>query len=79
MAVTVDVMLEKKGIDAGNFSVVPLDNSGNEITASGWPKTNQAFTIGVYVRYTDVPDTAYQIKIKSNSACTNDLIMRFKN
>lgn len=80
MAQIVDVTLTTKGTDTGNFTVTPLDTAGATITATGWPKTAQAFTQGTAVRYSDVPDSAYQIKVQSSTGyCTNSVTMRFKS
>ena len=79
MAQIVDITLSNKGQDTANFTVTPLDNSGNAISFSGWPKTSQSFTQGVAVRFSDVPDTAYQIKVQSTGLCTSSINLRFKN
>ncbi len=78
MAQTVDITLSTKGLDTGNFTLTALDNSG--IVVSGWSKTGISFTIGTPIRYTDVPDTAYQIKVQSVTAyCNNSINLRFKS
>lgn len=78
MAQTVDVTLSAKGLDAGNFTLTALDNAG--VAISGWTKTAVSFTLGTAIRYTDVPDTAYQIKIQSATTyCTNSINLRFKS
>lgn len=79
MAQIVDVTLTTKGADTANFIVTPLDTAGATITASGWPKTAQSFTQGVAVRYTDVPDSAFQIKVQSTGTCVTSVTMRFKS
>lgn len=79
MAQIVDVTLTTKGADTGSFIVTPLDTTGAAITATGWPKTAQAFTQGTAVRYTDVPDAAYQIKVQSTGVCVTSVTMRFKS
>lgn len=77
MAQTVDVTISTKGLDTGNFTLTALDNAGTAV--SGWTKTGVAFTVGTAIRYTDVPDTAYQIKVQSATTyCTNHIILRFK-
>jgi hypothetical protein len=79
MAQIVDVTLTIKGSDTGSFIVTPLDTSGNAVSGTGWPKTAQSFTQGSAVRYTDVPDAAFQIKVQSTGLCTNSVTMRFKS
>jgi hypothetical protein len=79
MAQIVDITLTTKGTDTANFTVTPLDTSGGAISSSGWPKTSQSFTQGVASRYSDVPDTAYQLKIQSVGTCTSFLTMRFRS
>jgi hypothetical protein len=79
MAQIVDVTLTTKGSDTGNFTVTPLDTSGNTVSGAGWPKTAQSFTQGTAVRYSDVPDAAFQIRVQSTGLCTNNIIMRFKS
>ncbi len=79
MAQIVDVTITTKGSDTGSFTVTPVDTSGNAVSGTGWPKTSQSFTQGVTVRYTDVPDAAYQIKVQSSGLCTNSITMRFKS
>jgi hypothetical protein len=79
MAQIVDITLSTKGADTGNFTVTPLDTSGGVITSAGWPKTAQSFTQGVASRYSDVPDTAYQLKVESTGTCTSFLTMRFRS
>lgn len=78
MAQTVDVTLSTKGLDTGNFTLTALDTAGD--TISGWTKTAVSFTVGTPIRYTDVPDTAYQIKVQSSTSyCTNSITLRFKS
>lgn len=77
MAQTVDVTLSTKGADTGSFTLTALDTAGAVI--SGWTKTAVSFTVGTAIRYTDVPDTAFQIKVQSATTyCTNHVILRFK-
>lgn len=77
MAQTVNITLTTQGLDTGNFTLTALDNAGALV--SGWDKTNQTFVTGTPKQYTDVPDTAYQIKIQSlTSYCSNFIILRFK-
>ena len=77
MAQTVDVTISTKGLDTGNFTLTALDNAGTAV--SGWTKTGIAFTVGTAIRYIDVPDTAYQIKVQSATTyCTNSITLRFK-
>lgn len=78
MAQTVDIALSSKGLDAGSFTLTALDNVG--VAVSGWTKSAVNLVVGTAVRYTDVPDTAYQIKIQSATAyCTNSINLRFKS
>ena len=78
MAQTVDVTLSAKGLDTGNFTLTALDTADAPI--SGWTKTAVAFTVGTAIRYTDVPDTAFQIKVQSATTyCTNSINLRFKS
>lgn len=78
MAQTVDITLSAKGLDAGNFTLTALDNTGAVV--SGWTKNGVAFVAGTAIRYTDIPDTAYQIKVQSaTSYCTNSITLRFKS
>jgi 5-enolpyruvylshikimate-3-phosphate synthase len=79
MAQTVDVTLTTKGADTANFIVTALDTAGATVSAGGWPKTAQAFTQGVAVRYSDVPDAAYQVSVASTGTCTNLVTLRFKS
>ena len=79
MAQIVDVTLSTKGADTANFIVTPVDNAGADISASGWPKTGQSFTQGVTVRYSDVPDSAFQLKVASTGTCVSSVTMRFKS
>lgn len=77
MAQTVDVTLSTKGTDTGSFTLTALDTAG--VLVSGWTKTAVAFTVGTAIRYTDVPDTAFQIKVQSATTyCTNSITLRFK-
>lgn len=77
MAQTVNITLTTQGLDTGNFTLTALDNAGALV--SGWNKTGQTFVTGTPKQYTDVPDTAYQIKIQSlTSYCSNFIILRFK-
>jgi len=77
MPQTVDVTLSAKGLDTGNFTLTALDTAGAVV--SGWTKTAVAFTVGTAIRYTDVPDTAFQIKVQSGTEyCTNSITLRFK-
>jgi hypothetical protein len=77
MAQTVDVTLSTKGLDTGNFTLTALDNAG--VAVSGWTKTGVNLVAGTPIRYTDVPDTAYQIKVQSATTyCTNSINLRFK-
>lgn len=77
MAQTVDITLSAKGLDTGNFTLTALDTAGAVV--SGWTKTAVAFTVGTAIRYTDVPDTAFQIKVQSDTQyCTNSITLRFK-
>jgi hypothetical protein len=77
MAQTVDITLSTKGLDTGNFTLTSLDTAG--VVVDGWTKTAVAFTAGTAVRYTDVPDTAFQIKVQSSTTyCTNSITLRFK-
>lgn len=78
MPQTVDVTLSSKGLDTGNFTLTALDTAGTAI--SGWTKTAVNFTVGTAIRYTDVPDTAFQIKVQSATTyCANHIILRFKS
>jgi hypothetical protein len=78
MAQTVDITLSAKGLDAGNFTLTALDNAGSVV--SGWTKTGVSLTAGTPVRYADVPDAAYQIKVQSDTTyCTNSITLRFKS
>jgi hypothetical protein len=78
MPQTVDVTLSAKGLDTGNFTLTALDTAGAVV--SGWTKTAVAFTVGTAIRYTDVPDTAFQIKVQSGTEyCTNSITLRFKS
>ena len=77
MAQTVDITLSTKGLDAGSFTLTALDNAGAVV--SGWTKTAVNLVVGTATRYTDVPDTAYQIKVQSATTyCTNSITLRFK-
>ena len=77
MPQTVDVTLSTKGADTGSFTLTALDTLGAVI--SGWTKTGVSFTVGTAIRYTDVPDTAFQIKVQSSTTyCTNSITLRFK-
>jgi hypothetical protein len=77
MAQTVDITLSTKGLDTGNFTLTSLDTAG--VVVDGWTKTAVAFTAGTAIRYTDVPDTAFQIKVQSATTyCTNSITLRFK-
>ena len=77
MAQTVSVTLTTKGLDTGNFKVTALDNAGTLI--AGFEKTAQAFVQNVAISSSDVPDTAYQLKIESvTQYCTNSITLRFK-
>jgi hypothetical protein len=77
MPQTVDITLSTKGLDTGNFTLTSLDTAGAVV--AGWTKTAVAFTAGTAVRYTDVPDTAFQIKVQSSTTyCTNSVTLRFK-
>lgn len=77
MAQTVDITLSTRGLDTGSFTLTALDNAGTAI--SGWTKTAVNLVVGTATRYTDVPDTAYQIKIQSATTyCTNSITLRFK-
>lgn len=77
MPQTVDITLSTKGLDTGNFTLTALDNAGTVV--SGWSKTAVNLVAGSTTRYTDVPDTAYQIKVQSDTIyCTNSIILRFK-
>jgi hypothetical protein len=77
MAQTVDVTLSTKGLDTGNFTLTALDTAGDVV--AGWTKTGVSFTVGTAIRYTDVPDTAFQIKVQSSTTyCTNSITLRFK-
>ena len=78
MAQTVDVALSAKGLDAGNFTLTALDTAGAVV--SGWTKTAITFTLNTPIRYTDVPDAAFQIKVQSATTyCTNSITLRFKS
>jgi hypothetical protein len=78
MPQTVDVTLSTKGADTGNFTLTALDTAGAII--SGWIKTGVAFTVNTAIRYTDVPDTAFQIRVQSATTyCTNSITLRFKS
>jgi len=79
MAQVVDVTLTAIGADTGNFTVRALTNADVEIVVSGaWPKTAQTFIQNVAKRFADVPDTAYKLKVESNTtSCTNSLTMVF--
>jgi hypothetical protein len=80
MAQIVDINLTTKGVDTGSFTLTPLDTAGAVVTGTGWPKTAQALTQNVPVRYSDVPDTAFQIKVQSASAaCSTFITLRFKS
>lgn len=78
MAQTVDITLSVKGLDAGNFTLTALDNAGGVV--AGWTKTGVTFVPGTPIRYADVPDTAYQIKVQSvTTYCNNSITLRFKS
>lgn len=78
MPQTVDITISTKGADTGNFTLTALDTAGSLV--SGWTKTAVAFTVGTAIRYTDVPDTAFQIRVQSVTAyCTNSITLRFKS
>lgn len=78
MPQTVDVTLSSKGLDTGNFTLTALDTAGALV--SGWTKTAVAITVNTPIRYTDVPDTAFQIKVQSATEyCTNFITLRFKS
>ena len=77
MAQTVDITLSTKGLDTGSFTITALDNAGTAI--SGWTKTAVNLVAGTATRYTDVPDTAYQVKVQSSTTyCANSITLRFK-
>lgn len=77
MPQTVDITLSTKGTDTGSFTLTALDTTGAVI--SGWTKTEVSFTVGTAIRYIDVPDTAFQIKVQSATVyCTNSITLRFK-
>jgi hypothetical protein len=78
MAQTVDITLSTKGLDTGNFTITALDTAGAPI--SGWTKTAVNLVAGTATRYTDVPDTAFQLKVQSATTyCTNSITLRFKS
>jgi hypothetical protein len=78
MAQTVDVTLSAKGLDTGNFTLTALDTAGAVVP--GFTKTAVAFVTGTPIRYTDVPDAAFQIKVQSGTEyCTNSITLRFKS
>ena len=78
MPQTVDITLYSKGLDSGNFTITALDNAGAAV--SGFTKTAVNLVVGTTVRYTDVPDTAFQLKVQSSTSyCTNFITLRFKS
>lgn len=77
MAQTVNITLTSQGLDTGNFKLTALDNAG--ATLSGWEKVGQVFVTNTPKQFTDVLDTAYQIKVESQTVyCANFVILRFK-
>jgi hypothetical protein len=70
-----DAVVGGAGTDTINMAAASLTTQFAKVSGV----ETVAFTAGTAIRYTDVPDTAFQIKVQSATTyCTNSITLRFK-